>query len=277
MKFLDRLERTLTPFAIPHLTMLLIAGQVAVYMADVAMGAQDEGVGTVVERLMLVGPLVWAGEVWRVITFMFIPSSFGPNGILVNIISWLFFYFVGTVMENTWGTFRYNAYIFVGVLATVAAALLWPPYIGTNTYLYATVFLAFARLYPDHIINLFYVLPIKAKWLALMGWLGIAVALISVKPMRLVILASIANYLLFFWKEHYRDFQQKRRRAAFEAKTAPHGKPVKMVHICGVCGRSSADEPKTQFRYCSQCDGQKCYCPDHIREHEHVVAEPAKR
>jgi membrane associated rhomboid family serine protease len=277
MKFLDRLERTLTPFAIPHLTMLLIAGQVAVYMASIAMGAQDGGVGALLPKLVLQGDLVWAGEVWRVVTFAFVPPALGPNGIIINLISWMFFYFVGSVMENTWGTARFNAYIFVGALGTVLASLYQTEVVATNTYLYSTVFLAFARLYPDYIINLFFVLPIKAKWLAVMGWLLIAVELITKGPMRLVILASIANYLLFFSKAHYRDFQQKRRRAAFEAKTAPHGKPVKMVHICGVCGRSSADEPKTQFRYCSQCDGQKCYCPDHIREHEHVVAEPAKR
>lgn len=275
MKFLDRLERVLSPFAIPHLTLLLIAGQVAVYMADVAMGAQDEGNGVLVAKLELLGNLVAAGEVWRVVTFVFIPPSLGPNGLLINLVSWLFFYFVGSVMENTWGSVRFNAYMLIGVLGTAMAALLQPNVTAPNIYLYSTVFLAFARLYPDHIIHLLYLIPIKAKWLALLGWLGIAVALLTDKSLRLVILASIANYLVFFWKEHYRDYQQSRRRAAFEAKVAPPGKAGRIVHTCAVCGRSSAEEPKTQFRYCSQCGGSKCYCPEHIREHEHVVAKAA--
>jgi len=48
-------------------------------------------------------------------------------------------------------------------------------------------------------------------------------------------------------------------------------KPIQ--HECRVCGLTSGMAPKTAFRYCSQCAGQQCYCPDHLRDHEHVTEE----
>lgn len=267
MSLLARLERRFGAWAIPNLTLLLIVGQFAVYILDIASGIQGEE--SLVGRLDLDGDKVLAGEVWRLFTYVFIPPGVGQSAILWNVIAWMFFYFIGSVMEQSWGVFRYNAFICIGWLATTAVAMIQPSAPATNAFFLSSVFLAFARLYPDYVIRLMLILPIKAKWLALIQWILVTLSLTT--PFWLVSLASVANYLLFFWKEHYRDFHDKRRRAVFQAKAAPAKKSGRILHTCSICGLSSADEPKTQFRYCSQCAGQKCYCPAHIRDHKHVA------
>lgn len=268
MSLLARLERRFGGWAVTNLTLLLIVGQVAVYFLDIASRTQGEE--SLSDLLYLGGDQVLAGQVWRLITYVFLPPSLGPSGILLNAIAWMFFYFIGSVMEQSWGTFRYNVFILVGWLATTAVAMIQPSLPATNAFFLSSVFLAFARLYPDYIIRLMLILPIKAKWLALIQWLLIALALTSPvgAPMAL---ATVANYLLFFWKQHYRDLSDKRRRAVFQAKAAPANKSGRLRHTCLVCGLSSDDQPKTSFRYCSQCAGQKCYCPEHLRDHEHVA------
>jgi ribosomal protein L37AE/L43A len=83
-------------------------------------------------------------------------------------------------------------------------------------------------------------------------------------------LASIANYLAFFGREHFREVKQGQRRRSFQAKIE---KTAKALHTCRVCGLDSESSPKTAFRYCSKCAGQCCYCPEHIQNHEHVLNE----
>ena len=42
-------------------------------------------------------------------------------------------------------------------------------------------------------------------------------------------------------------------------------------HKCEVCGRTDADFPDLQFRYCSKCAGYHCFCEDHIFNHTHFT------
>lgn len=270
MKLLDWLERRLSPYAIPHITLLLILGQVVVFV--VSMSQQGNGGGvTLLENIKLKPNLVMAGEWWRVLTFLIVPPRTNP---IFMFFAWYLFYLMGSALENVWGTFRFNVFLLIGWLASVAAAFLAPEQLASNEFLYGTVFLAFARFYPDFIINLFFILPIKIKWLALITWVGYAVAFVTADfwVNRVLIIAAVLNYILFFWRDHWTAAYDHRRRLKFATKAA---KTKAITHQCVVCGRSSADEPKTAFRYCSQCAGQQCYCPDHIRNHEHV-AEVAK-
>lgn len=275
MSLLAKLERRFGAWAIPNVTLLIIVGQIAVFVLDEVQRVANPGGNSLIGNMYLVGSLVLAGEVWRVFTFPFVPPAPGSSGLIACLFAWLVFYLVGTAMEHTWGVFRYNAYLFIGYLATVAVAFAQPAIPATNWFYFASVFLAFARLYPDFIFNLFLILPIKVKWLALIQWIVYGLFLLS-PDSRLMVVAAVANYFAFFWKEHYRDIKDHHRRTVFRAKAAPGGKSERIVHTCAVCGLSSADEPRTSFRYCSQCDGQRCYCPEHIRDHEHVVERSAK-
>jgi len=283
MSLLSRLERRFGRLALPNLTAVLLAGQAALFIGQLP---SDEAMASVQLRTALIPQLVVEGEWWRLITFMFVPP---PTNSLLIIFYFMLIYLFGTTLENHWGAFRYNAYLLVGYLANVAAAFmawgLWRAQLGvadaagvasaqlaTNQFLYFSLFLAFARLYPDFIINVMFVLPIRVKWLALVAWLGFFVKLVTGDGMeRLLVAATLANYLLFFGSEHWRDLRQGQRRRTFQA--AAKQAAAAPAHACMVCGRSTNDEPRTLFRYCTKCEGQCCYCPEHIRNHEHVTAE----
>ena len=270
MSLLSRLESRFGRFAIPNLTGMLIIGQVVLFTAQTLRAAQGQG-GNPFANLYLIPAKVMQGEVWRVISFAFVPFS---DQLLYLIITWLLFYFFGTTLENYWGTFRYNVFMGIGLVANVAASFvtlsMGPEFVAQNYFLYGTVFLAFARLFPDFTINLFFVLPIRIKWLALLAWIGYGFGIAQGNWMdRLLIVASVANYIVFFGREHWHDVKSGHRRRSFQTRAKATAKGL--VHECRVCGLNSEGAPKTMFRYCSKCAGQCCYCPDHIHDHEHVI------
>lgn len=283
MPLINRLERKYGRLAIPNITTILIAGQVLVYGAMMMHGRG----GNPLANVSLIPEKVVEGEIWRLLTFLFEPPQINP---LFVLFFWLLFYLFGATLEQHWGTFRYNIYLLIGYLANVAAAFVAWALIGktglfgpaggwvaqgmtaTNSFLYGTVMLAFARLYPDFTINLFFVLPVRIKWLALLMWLGYGYTLLTAGWMtKLLIVASVLNYLLFFGREHLRDWKKGQRRRSFQSKAKP--RTGRITHQCRTCGLNSESSPKTLFRYCSKCAGQCCYCPEHIANHEHVQAE----
>lgn len=264
-KLLDWLERRLGRFAIPDVTTGLIVGQVAVFVA--VMLRQD---AASLRLLVLAPQAVWQGEVWRVLTVLFVPPPTSPIFILFF---WYLFWMFGSALESSWGAFRYNLYLLIGWVASVAVALAVGQPIRDCQFLYYSVFLAFATLVPDFTIRLFFILPIKIKWLALLVWLGYGLTLINgSNGQRLMVAAAVLNYVLFFSPQYVHNLKADARRRSFQSKAAPRGR---MRHECRVCGRNSDDEPRTQFRYCSKCAGQSCYCPDHIQDHEHVAEKSA--
>lgn len=268
MKLIDRLEKRFGRFAIPNLALLLITGQVLVYIL-VRFG----GNVALAQNIALEPALVKQGEVWRLFSFLITPPWTNP---IFAFFYWYLFHMFSTSLENTWGVFKFNLFLLIGFLASVAASFLRPELPASNYFLYGTVFLAFARLFPDYTLLVFFILPVKIKWLALIAWVGYGLAFISGDGIsRLMILAASANYTLFFWRDHWVDVKDARRRRAFQAKLAPATKSGGMLHQCRICGLSSDDEPRAAFRYCSQCAGQACYCPQHIKDHEHVTDREA--
>lgn len=271
MSLLKNLQSRLRRWAIPNPTAIIIAGQVLLYLVQTARDAGQVG-GDAFAGIYLDPGRVLEGEVWRLVTFAFVPPR---TSLIWAIFGWLIFYFFGTTLENTWGTARYNAFLLIGIIANIVAAFvawsLGSLTIADNGFLYGTVFLAFARLFPDFVINVFFILPVRIKWLALLAWIGYGYAFaVSGWMGKLLIIASVFNYLVFFGREHVREWKQGHRRRSFQSRTAKVGKHV---HKCLVCGLDSESSPKTAFRYCSKCAGQCCYCPEHIQSHEHVVNE----
>jgi hypothetical protein len=281
MSLLSRLERRFGRFAIPNLTTALVVGQAALYVANLAPQ------GIALDRVQLIPSRVLDGEWWRVVTFLFTPPGDGP---LFVIFYFILLHLFGSTLEHHWGVFRFNVFILVGWVANVGAAFLAYAIVGagipegagllketlqtlyaSNGFLYSSLFLAFARLYPDFILNLFFVLPIRIKWLALVHWLVFGYMVFRGPWMtRMLVVATVLNYLLFFGPEHMREFRQQHRRRSFQTKAKKATETPR--HECRVCGVNSVDSPKTRFRYCSKCEGQVCYCPEHIRNHEHVTA-----
>ncbi len=280
MNWLDKLERKLGRFAIPNLTVYLLIGYVIGFGV---MYLMPEMVG----YLTLEPALILRGQVWRLISWVLIPPT-------TNLISLVFlvllYYSLGTALERTWGSFRYNVYIFSGLLFTVLAVFgLYAFYyfrygvevplsviglIGTN-YITMSIFLAFAAIYPNMEVMLYFILPIKMKWMALVyvvlagydfldGGIGIRVA----------IGASLLNFVIFFLStRNFKRFgpREQARKAKFKKQSRPHMTYTNGAHHrCAVCGRTELDDPCLEFRFCSKCNGNYEYCQDHLFTHEHV-------
>jgi hypothetical protein len=242
-------------------------GQVAIYVVHLQ---QPE----ILDNAQLIPQLVWQGEVWRLVTFLFVPPATAFPIFLFFF--WYLFYLMGTVLEQQWGVFRYNVFLLIGYVATTAVSFLTPEAPSSNVFLQGSVFLAFAALFPDFVLNLFFILPVKVKWLALVAWIGYLFRFVFGDWQdRLLVLASVANVFLFFGRELWSRVRQGQRRMAWQAKVSQdRNKPR---HRCMVCGITSVTHPKMQFRYCSKCVGQCGYCTEHVHNHEHVtepVTEP---
>lgn len=268
---LDRLERKLGRYAIPRLTTYLVGGQVAVFVLTMVKPE-------LASRLLLIPSLVLEGEVWRPFTFVFTEEATGTAAGITGTWSILWFlvrmsvlYFMGNTLESLWGSFRYNVYVLLGWALTVGASFLLPYAIFHNSYLIISVGFAFAYLFPDFEFALWFILPVKAKWFSWLIAAGLAFAAWDgAWPERILIVASVSNFFLFFAHDFSlrlrgKGRQRVHRRAAAKAEREAH-------HECTVCGVTDLDDPQMQFRYCSKCEGKHGYCMAHLADHEHVVS-----
>lgn len=270
MSFLDKLERIFGRFAIPNLALYLVIGQVFVLLATIANVLNQA-------QLIYAPVLVLNGEWWRVLTFMFmVPVPGSLVGYVFVAFGWYIFYMMAGALEHHWGTFRFNVYLFTSYALTLALSFVTPGFPVTNVFILSSVFLAFAYLNPNFEFVLFFILPVKVKWLALItvAW-GVFLFIQGVLATRLQLLAVAVTYLLFFVGDILLGLKQGRRMAVRRAeKVAEQEKPR---HVCYVCGKNDRTHPQLDFRYCSQCAGDQCYCPDHIRNHAHVVASDGQK
>jgi hypothetical protein len=258
------------------LTEVLIAGQVLCFIAD--WMARSQGNPPVSPAIWLDPAKVVSGEVWRLVTFLFQPPTTNP---LFAFFAWYLFYLMASALENQWGTFRYFLYLLIGYVASLVSVFVFSVALGTpgavapNAFLYGTVFLAFARLYPDFTLMLMFILPVKVKWLALLTWISYAYQFLFGGSwlVSMMVVAAVSNFLLFFGREIVRDMRHGHQRMRHQARV--RSVPSRITHECRVCGLSSETSPRTAFRYCTQCAGQACYCPEHIRDHEHVAEKSA--
>ena len=114
--WLNKLERKYGRYGIPNLTNILVAGQILVLAIELFVDR------TISFWLGLSRSLLLQGQVWRVISFIFIPFSGGS--ILSVVLGIYFTWFIGTALEREWGDFRYTVYLLSGVLGTVLGCLL---------------------------------------------------------------------------------------------------------------------------------------------------------
>jgi hypothetical protein len=259
MKLLNRMERKFGDYAIPNLTLYLIALQCFTFV--MAMAYPD-----FVGKLVLSHDRLFAGEWWRLLTVLFMPPA-------TNLIFMLFFvyfyYFVGTTLEAQWGTFRYNLYILIGYLGTILAALI-PDAVVSNLYLMESVFLAFAWLYPEYPILLFMILPVKVKWLGLAVWITYVITFFSGGwDTKAEVAAGALNFAIFFHADLWQSVKTYPRRFRAQMAQARARDPKPPMHVCAACGVSDQSDRKMEFRYCPLCTGTPAYCINHIHNHQH--------
>lgn len=242
---------------------------------------------------------ILAGQVWRVLTY---PLTYivGMNPLL-GVLSLLFYFWCGRVLEQLWGTLRFNCYYLLGVLLTAGAALLLGAQ-ASALHVNLSIFLAVATVMPDERVRIWFVLPVKMKWIA---WVDVGFLLLSVVLGIITMLhylpgvvyldwllpiVALLNYMLFFgrscanllpdwvhnhpkWKSRKAmgQFYTAQRREASQTARRPIRTVQNYRFKCTVCGRTDVSDPKLEFRYCSRCAGYRCYCADHIHNHAHIT------
>ena len=274
-------------FGIPNLMRVIVIGNVAVYVLMLLTQAND---ANALSFLTFNLNALLHGEVWRLVTFVFVPAYSSPFALLISL---YFYYWIGSTLERQWGTAKFNLYYISGALLTVlgvvlASLITGNPYLtaaGTG-YVNLSMFFAFAFLFPDTTVLLFFILPVRMKWLAYLD--GALFAFDIIKAIGAhnwtgVVLPIVAllNFAVFIWPEvHYlkerAKYQNSRKTVQFRQAQQQQAKQAQQQgyrHKCAVCGRTDTDYPDLQFRYCSKCVGYHCFCQDHIFNHVHFTEE----
>ena len=259
MTWLDKLERRMGWIAIPSLIRIVVAFTALV----VVLAFVNPHFLTV---LALDPVAVKDGEVWRLFTYLFIPSSPVRPGAMLSplwaVIALWFLWFIGDGLERAWGPFRLTLYFLVGMIGTTIAAFLFGAQFS-NTMLAASLFFAFAWFYPDEVIYVFFILPMKIKWLA---WISAALLMFGfvTNPLsyKVAMLVSLSNFFLFFGPEVFQQTRQRRqlseRRQRFEVQSRSDAEPL---HKCAVCGATELSDANREFRVSR--DGEE-YCIEHL-------------
>lgn len=207
---LDKLNRKYGRHSICNLMNYIIGGMAVVYLMDLIIYPMTHL--SLSSILAFDRSAIFHGQIWRLFTFIFIP----PNSNLLFIIFSLYFYWlIGNSLENQWGSFRFNVYYFCGVIGTMLAGLITG--YATNYYLNLSLFLAFALMYPDYQVLLFFILPVKMKYLALIDAVGLIFMLITDSwSGKVALLVALANVILFFWKDFVQSIKDAKRRYDFK-------------------------------------------------------------
>lgn len=190
MSFINKMERKMYGWRIQPFFRYIIFAMAGVYLLHYLVPQYP-----LIAQMMFVRDLILQGQVWRLVTFLLIPPSLG--GIIQTALMLYFYYFIGTALEGRWGARRFLLYYLVGALAAIIAGFITG--YGVNQFLYLSMFFAFAIQYPDFQLLLFFMLPIKVKWLALFNALyHLYLFIIGGWPIRVAIVLSLANLVLFF-------------------------------------------------------------------------------
>lgn len=278
---IDRFCYNHPKFGIPNLMLYIVVGNAIVYIFSLMDTSSTLG------SLLVFEPnRILRGEIWRLISFIIIPP--GNSNIIFMAITLYFYYFIGTTLERQWGSGKFTIYYFSGVVLSViygfivwaALGFIYLPGIASMYYVNLTMFFAFATLFPDVRLMLFMIIPIKAKWLGLASALLFVYYIVTgTFPFNLLPLVAIINYFIFcggYLIDYLRPYVRSGNRSA---RTINYKKAAKKVtkdikkkpytRKCEVCGKTDADYPDLEYRFCSRCEGYHCYCQDHINDHIH--------
>ena len=208
--WLNKLERKYGRFGIPNLTNILVGGQILVLAIELFVN-QTVSVWLALSRYFLL-----RGQIWRIITFAFIPSYGGS--ILSAVLGIYFTWFIGMALEREWGDFRYTVYLLSGVLGTVLGCLLTG--VTASTYcLSLSLLLAFAMLYPEVQLLLFFVIPIRVKYFGVFAAVLWVFSFLGASlPGKLDYLLSMLNVWLFFAPMAYHSLRAWVRREQWKRK-----------------------------------------------------------
>ena len=258
-------------FGIPNLMRYIVIANVVFWL----LGA----VNPVLMSYLLFNPaLILRGQVWRLVSFVFFPPSTG----ILAFIAFYFYYWIGSTLENQWGTGQFTIYFFSGVILTILYGFVMYFITGravslSSTYIYLSMFFSFAALFPDMQVLFLFFIPVKMKYLALVNAAFFLISVFTTAfPENLLPVVAVLDFL-FFCGGELRSLlprKQSRRTINFKRESARIRREQQdrlYTHKCAVCGRTDADYPNLEFRYCSRCAGYHCFCSEHINNHIHFT------
>lgn len=276
MGFLNKMERKFGKYAIPNLTFWLIGAWILGFIIQYTMPE--------VQKMLILEPaMILRGQIWRIVSWLLVPP---PVNILFLIFFLSCYYFIGISIEQAIGTFRYNVYLIGGMLCSILGAFLLYGfyyfvkgmavagigYYFSTEYVTMSLFMAFAVIYPNVEFRLYFIIPIKAKWMGIVDAVWMSFMFLSSNAAgRTAILASLLNFLIFFFStRNYKRVSPKEihRKQVYRQQMRQAENITR--HKCAICGRTERDGADLEFRFCSKCDGNYEYCQDHLFTHQHI-------
>ena len=231
-------------------------------------------------KLFLDPSFVIKGEIWRIFSWLMLTSLdfTSLTNIFYSALAILFFYFVGRNAERDLGTIKYNIFLQNAIFLTILGHFLYflllfvsvdemtRMYLTltnsiniNNTPIFMSMFMLWAIANPNSHIRLYFLIPIKIKYMAILYMIITIYDFITKDTgTRITIICAAINLSIFFFHQ-YRPTKNKKHIKKIVSKN--------FVHKCVICGKTSDDS--SQFRFCSKCTGQKEYCLDHIKNHTH--------
>ena len=269
MRWINALERRFGHLAFPGLIRIVAFLNLLVYLLLIAKPA-------FIGQLEMDSTRVRAGEVWRVVSYIFIPQV--TPGSSLSLL-WFFLYLnflwlVGEGLEQAWGSFRVNLFYLIGVLGTTTAALCFQFPDATGVFLNMSLLFAFATLFPNYPILIFFIIPVAVRWIALVTFVFLLPPLLGGPDnARLAIIVALSNYLVFFapmWWQRWRDAGKIAKRQQ-QFQLAQHIDDDETLHRCKQCGRTEVSSPDLEFRVAG--DGEE-YCREHLPARSPEGASP---
>ena len=267
-------ERKFSKYAIPNLSLYMIICFAFGYILQIMDSS-------FINYLTLEPGLILRGQVWRLFTWIVIPPALG--NIFFAVITLYFYYSIGTTLERVWGTFRYNCYLFSGMLFTILGSFLLYTLAGagnvklgdnfTTYYVCMSIFMAFAATFPDMQVLLMFIIPVKIKHLGIIyGFYLVLECILGGLISWVLIGSSLLNFVLFYFmsRNTFKRMSpgQVKRRQEFKKQVRHTARITR--HKCAICGRTEESNPELEFRFCSKCNGNYEYCQDHLFTHKHV-------
>ena len=276
-RFQERVDRFLWKhpnFGIRNLMLYIVIGNGLIYLLSMM-----DKTSTLTSYLVFSADRLLKGELWRLITFVFVPRT---SSILGLVIVLYFEFFIGRLLEQAWGKGKFTVYYLLGMAFVILYCLIVRLaggrfMLADATYLNLSMFFVFATLWPENRVYLFFFIPIKVTWLAYAE--AVLYLYIMISGRTLLPLVGVLNYFLFCGDELFfriqplfkrlfgrgAEFRRSAKQAQRDAKALPY------IYKCAVCGRTDTDYPELEFRYCSRCVGYHCFCEDHINSHIHFT------
>ncbi len=288
MKPMSKFEKKFGRYAIKNISMVLIL----CYAAGFIINMIDQ---SFLNYLSLNPYAILHGQVWRLITWIIVPPSLNMNLFFILIMLY-FYYSIGTSLEHAWGTYRYNIYLFSGMLFTIVGSFLMMVYIYISVpallqspesaelvfrqtatyfstyYVNMSIFLAYAATFSEARVLLFFIIPIKVKYLGIIYGIMLGAEFFAGNIYNKVVIgASLLNFIIFFLTSRNRiHMSPKQVKRRYEYKQEVKKSAGISRHKCAVCGITEEDDPNREFRFCSKCAGNYEYCSEHLYTHTHI-------